>query len=204
MAITIVNYGMGNLRSVQNAFNFLGAESEIVGDPGAIACSRRLLLPGVGSFARAMKNITERKIDTAIYEAVDAGASVLGICLGMQLLASEGEEDGISMGLGLIPGRVVRMHPTGGLKVPHVGFNTLIGQSHHGGLLDGLERDSDFYFLHSFCLVPDDRQVVIGTVDYGGEVVCAVRKNKVLGVQFHPEKSQNNGLRLLRNFLDRI
>lgn len=202
MAITIVNYGMGNLRSVQNAFEFLGVESDIVDDPSAIASSKRLLLPGVGSFARAMKNITEREIDSAIHKAVDAGAAVLGICLGMQLLASEGEEDGISTGLGLIPGRVVRMQPTGGIKIPHVGFNTLSCQSHHGGLFNGLEQNSDFYFLHSFYLVPDDPQVVIGTSDYGGEVVCAVRKNKVLGVQFHPEKSQNNGLRLLRNFLD--
>lgn len=204
MSVSIVNYGMGNLRSVQNAFSFLGVKSEIVGDPGTIASSKRLLLPGVGSFARAMNNIKERGFDIAIHEAVNAGAAVLGICLGMQLLASEGEEDGASAGLGLIPGRVVRMEPVGGVKIPHVGFNTVYWQPNHGGLFNGLEQDCDFYFLHSFHFIPHECQAVIGTVDYGGKVVCAVRMNKVMGVQFHPEKSQNNGLRLLRNFLDEL
>lgn len=202
MTVTIVNYGMGNLRSVQNAFSVLGAHSQIVEEPGTIASSKRLVLPGVGSFSRAMSNIGKRGLDAAIHKAVDGGATVLGICLGMQLLASEGEEDGTCAGLGLIPGRVVRMQPEGNLKIPHIGFNTLNCQPHHGGIFNGLERNCDFYFIHSFSFVPDDRQTIIGTSEYGRQVVCAVRRNRVLGVQFHPEKSQNNGLRLLRNFLE--
>jgi glutamine amidotransferase len=202
MSVAIVNYGMGNLRSVQNAFAALGERSEIVDDPSVIAASKRVVLPGVGSFARAMENIRRRKLDTAIHEAVGAGAALLGICLGMQLLASEGDEDGPSAGLDLVPGRVVRMRPSEGIKIPHIGFNALDCRPGHGGLFDGLERESDFYFLHSFCFVPLQAASVIGTTNYGGEVVCAVRSRNVLGVQFHPEKSQSNGLRLLRNFLD--
>lgn len=204
MSVAIVNYGMGNLRSVQNAFAALGEAGEIVDDPRAIAASKRVVLPGVGSFARAMENIRRRRLDAAIHEAVDAGAALLGICLGMQLLASVGDEDGPSAGLDLVPGRVVRMRPPEGFKIPHIGFNTLNCRLGHGGLFDGLEGESDFYFLHSYCFQPRDTEAVIGTSQYGGEVVCAVRSRKVLGVQFHPEKSQSNGLRLLRNFLDRF
>jgi len=204
MSVAIVNYGMGNLRSVQNAFAALGERGEIVDDPQAIAASKRVVLPGVGSFARAMENIRRRKLDAAIREAVDAGGALLGICLGMQLLASEGDEDGPSAGLDLVPGRVVRMQPSEGIKIPHIGFNALSSRGGHGGLFDGLEADSDFYFLHSFRFVARDATSVIGTSDYGGEFVCAIRHRNVVGVQFHPEKSQSNGLKLLRNFLDRF
>lgn len=202
MTIDIVNYGMGNLRSVQNAFTFLGVECKVVDSPEEIAASRRLLLPGVGSFARAMETITARGYDRAIHEAVDAGAALLGICLGMQLLASEGEEDGRTPGLGFIPGRVRRMQPVGGLKVPHVGFNTLRCKADHGGLFGGLEEERNFYFLHAFTVRPEDGGMVIGTTTHGDEFVCALRRDRVVGVQFHPEKSQSNGLRLLRNFVD--
>lgn len=202
MTVTIVDYGMGNLRSVQNAFAHLRIDSEVASDPAVIAPSKHILLPGVGSFARAMRTIREKGIDQALYQAVDKGAMVLGICLGMQLLATTGEEDGETQGLGLIPGRVTRIEPGPGLKVPHIGFNTLRSQPNHGGLFLQLEQGREFYFLHSYHLIPEHSGFVIGTCDYGGEVVCAVRRDRIAGVQFHPEKSQGNGLRLLRNFVE--
>ena len=200
--LTILNYGMGNLRSVQNAFTYLGTPSRIVEDPAVIASSERIVLPGVGSFARAMQNIKKRGLGEALQEAANGGSAILGICLGMQLLATAGEEDGNSEGLGLISGRVVRMQPKNGLKVPHIGFNTLNCRQSHGGIFARLDEGSDFYFLHSYQFVPEQSEAIIGSCEYGGDVVCAVRKDRIVGVQFHPEKSQNNGLRLLRNFLD--
>lgn len=199
--ISIVNYGMGNLRSVQNAFTYLGADSQIVDDPAVVSSSRRIVLPGVGSFARAMHNLKGQGLGEALNTAAEHGAAILGICLGMQLLATVGDEDGPTDGLGFIPGRVVRIDKKIGLKIPHVGFNGLRYPDHHGGLFYGIDQDGDFYFIHSYQFVPDDEASVIGTTHYGAPIVSAVRMNRILGVQFHPEKSQSNGLRLLRNFL---
>lgn len=201
--ITIINYGMGNLRSLQNAFIYLGIESRIVSDPEVIAVSDRLVLPGVGSYAQAMINIEKNGMRQAMEMAVlQRGVPFLGVCLGMQLLSGQGEEGGITKGLGWIPGRVVRMNPGEGLKIPHIGFNTARFRMNHGGLFDGLGDGCDFYFVHSFHFISRDPGNVIGVCDYGGEVVCAIRRDNIVGVQFHPEKSQSNGLQLLRNFMN--
>lgn len=201
--VTIVNYGMGNLRSLQNAFAHLGEECRIEADPEIIANSDRLVLPGVGSFAQAMSNIKNNGLHQALEIAVlQRGVPFLGICLGMQLLADIGEEGGTTFGLGWIPGKVVRLDPGENFKVPHIGFNTAYIHGQYEELFDKLGVGSDFYFVHSYHFVPDIPENIVAISDYGTEVVCAVRKDNIVGVQFHPEKSQSNGLQLLRNFIN--
>lgn len=200
--VTIINYGMGNLRSLKNALDHLGVNSRIVIDPEIIANSDRLILPGVGSFAQAMININRSGLRQAMEMAViQRGVPFLGVCLGMQLLAGIGEEGGITKGLGWVPGEVVRMNLGEEMKIPHIGFNTANFHGNHGGLFNNLGTGCDFYFVHSFHFVPNLIENIVGTCDYGVEFVCAVRKDNITGVQFHPEKSQSNGLQLLRNFI---
>lgn len=196
--IAILDYGMGNRASVQKALRFLGHDSVITADPAEIASASNLILPGVGAFGDGMKAIRERGLDHVMREETAKGKPLLGICLGMQLLASKGEEGGAHEGLGFIPGTVKRIS-AGDLRVPHVGWNDVVPKN-GGGLFKGTEPNV-FYFVHSFALVPDDESDVIATCDYGSPFVAAVRKGNVMGVQFHPEKSQASGLRLLKNFL---
>ena len=199
--ITIVDYGMGNVQSVRNALSHLGAPNAINADPQAVAESDALILPGVGSFHTAMTNIRDRQLLEALNHAVARrGALVLGICLGMQLFAEIGHEGGRTAGLGWIEGEVRRLAPREAMRLPHIGFNTLTFHGDGGGLFQGLGTSADYYFVHSYHFVAARPKDVIGTCDYGETFAGAVHRGNVWGVQFHPEKSQGNGLRLLANF----
>jgi len=199
--IGIVDYGAGNLASVQNALEHLGHDASVCGDPDALQAFDRIILPGVGSFRVAMECLDAQGWSARIREFVATGKPLLGICLGMQLLFDTGEEHGPRQGLGLIPGQVTALTPEGRLRVPHVGWNNLATIVTHP-LLSGVKPQVDFYFVHSFHCVPDDHSAILATCDYGGKFVAVVAGGNVAGAQFHPEKSQPSGLRLLDNFAD--
>jgi glutamine amidotransferase len=197
-AIAIVDYRMGNLRSVEKGFAAAGvAGVAITGDARELGLARGIVLPGVGAFRDAAANLASSGLREALLERVAAGVPLLGICLGMQLLASVGLEDGEWEGLGLVPGRCERLG--GGVKVPHMGWNT-VEYPRESPLFAGIEAGSAFYFVHSYHVVPEASGAAIGVTDYGGPFVSAVRSGSVFGVQFHPEKSSERGLALLRNF----
>ena len=201
--VTIIDYGMGNIFSVVSAFKYLGAEVEIVSDPEEILKSSILVLPGVGSFRNAMEFLRERNIDEAIIDAVtNKGVKILGICLGMQLLGSHSKEDGETDGLGLLPNQVERFtsKEVYGRKIPHVGFNSL-HISEKQSLFKDLPHLADFYFVHSYRMLIEDIQDRYATCKYGVEFLAAYEIGNICGTQFHPEKSQTNGLIMLKNFL---
>jgi glutamine amidotransferase len=201
--VTIVDYGMGNLWSVASALHYLGAECDFSKDPRSIAQADILLLPGVGSFRKAMQVLASTGIADAVREAVTVRRrKILGICLGMQLFAESSTEDGPSDGLGLIPGRIERFPAAelGGLKVPHIGFNW-VSSMNESALFAGLEGGGDFYFVHSYRLKHEGQPGCAGICRYGEDFVAAYTSENVHATQFHPEKSQTNGLRLLTNFL---
>jgi imidazole glycerol-phosphate synthase subunit HisH len=195
----IIDYGMGNLRSVERALAVVGGESRISGDPEVVARSERLILPGVGAFGDAMINLRNGGLDAAILKAVDRGTPLLGLCLGLQLLFSESEEFGAHVGLGLIPGRVKKIGMPG-LRVPHVGWNQ-VEEVRQDPLLQGIGEGSYFYFVHSYYVDPESRSDVLCWTEYGKRFCSIGRRRNVWGAQFHPEKSQEAGRRLLRNFL---
>ena len=198
--ITIVDYGMGNLRSVFNALTLLGEDTQITNNPEEILRAERLILPGVGAFGLAMHNLRERGLIDPLNEKVlNQQTPILAICLGMQLLAESSSEHGDHVGLGWIPGRV-RMFEMDGLKVPHVGWNEISVQG-EPPLFKGLGGNKEFYFVHSYHFETDTAEVVAATTDYGYDFVAAVNRDNIFGTQFHPEKSQDNGLRVLRNFM---
>jgi glutamine amidotransferase len=204
--VAIVDYGAGNLRSVQQALLHLGADVQIVADPAQLVGFSHLLLPGVGSFRRAMASIVERGLDQLLRQRVAEGVPLLGICLGMQLLASRSSEDGETPGLGLIAGDVDRFgfDPVKtGLKIPHVGF-AAVTPTADSRLFAGIGAEVDFYFTHSFRLQCRQSDPVAATTWHGEPFVVAVEQGVLAGTQFHPEKSQANGLRLLANFLERF
>ena len=194
--IAIIDYGMGNLRSVQKAFEFIGHEAVITDDPETILKADKVVLPGVGAFSDAIKTIKEKKLDKAIYEAVESGKPFLGICLGMQLIFDKSYENGEFEGLGIIPGRVVRLPE--GVKIPHIGWNNL-GIKMRSPLFEGLEESPYVYFVHSYYL-ETDAPVVSAVTEYGKEIQVAVQKGNVFALQFHPEKSGSTGLKILENF----
>lgn len=201
--VTIIDYGMGNLWSVSNALNFLGYKSKISGDPDEIVKAEILLLPGVGSFRKAMESIRRLGLDKAIIESVQArGVKILGICLGMQLMGISSSEDGYTNGLGLIPSKVniIKAKEGCSIKVPHIGFDSVLSQP-DSNLFHGLDYESDFYFVHSYCMPPLALVGKIATCNYGVDFMAAYENKNIFAVQFHPEKSQSNGLILLRNFL---
>ena len=200
--IAILDYGMGNLRSVEKALAHVGVESERTVDHDVIRGAQGVILPGVGAFRRAMEKVRERGFDELLPELVDRGMPVLGLCLGMQLLFEESTELGGAEGLGLLKGQV-RPLDSKGLKVPQIGWNPVRWSEDldDDALLSrGLPNPTPMYHVHSFSVRPDDPQVVIGTAEYGTEFVTAVEDGDVAGVQFHPEKSGPAGLRLLHNF----
>lgn len=196
--IAVIDYGMGNLRSVQKALEHVGAEPEITRDPGRIRAAAGLVLPGVGAFPKAMEAIGRYGLDEVIRERVGAGVPVLGLCLGMQLLFERSVELGGAVGLGLLPGEVRRLQAPG-LKVPQIGWNEVDWQR-ESPLTSGLSNPAAFYHVHSFAPVASNG-VVLGTAEYGERFVTAVSSDGVYGVQFHPEKSGPDGLALLRNFI---
>lgn len=199
--IGIVDYGMGNLASVRNAFDHLGYEALICGEPKDLGKTDRLILPGVGSFRAAMQSLSGRGWADALKSYVTSGRPLMGICLGMQLLFESGEEHGPTQGLGLLHGRVIRLDPAPPNKVPHMGWNNLTRMWSHP-LLRGIKPGIDFYFVHSYQCVPTDATDVVAYCDFGGEFVAAVATGNIAGMQFHPEKSQPAGMRILGNFAE--
>lgn len=195
--IAIADYGIGNLGSVTKAFRRAGAEVELVGDVGRLRLADALVLPGDGAFAATMGEIEARGLVPVLREAVAAGKPLLGICIGMQILFEESEEHGRHRGLGFLPGRVVRFE--GELPVPHMGWNRLRSRRSHP-ILDGVPDGAHVYFVHSYwCDAADD--VVVATSDYGRDFPAVVARGSVLGLQFHPEKSQDVGQRMVEAFV---
>ncbi len=198
--VAVVEYGMGNIRSVLNALEAIGAQARPVSAASDLDDAERIILPGVGAFPHGMRHLDERGFAEALLKHVDVGTPLLGICLGMQLLGTRSFEHGEHPGLGLIAGEVKRLQPEGDLRVPHVGWNNV--ERRGVSRLLGDEHEPTFYFVHSFELHPEDPSVVIGAAPYGSPVTAVVEDQQVLGCQFHPEKSQADGLALLRRFLD--
>lgn len=201
MKIGVVGYGMGNVRSVLNAFEFLGIDAALVTDPAALEEAERIVLPGVGAFGAAMARLEVTGFHDALDRAVRRqGKPLLGICLGMQLLAESSTEFGDHAGLGFLKGRVEKIPVEGrGRVLPHMGWNSLV-VVRPTPLLDGVRPDPDFYFVHSFHIAPETTDTIDATVDYGTPVTAMVSSGNVMGTQFHPEKSQEAGLKLLASF----
>lgn len=199
MKVAIIDYGVGNLRSVEKAFAATGCEAMVTGDESELRKAERLVLPGVGAFGACVKALSERGFDRLVREQVRGGTPVLGVCVGMQLLFEESDEFGSTPGLGLMRGRVRRFENS--LVVPHVGWNRIQQRKAHA-LFEGVDDGAFCYFVHSFFCEPADEAVVVGQTEYGGHYASVVAQGNVCGVQFHPEKSQEIGLRMLRNFAE--
>ncbi len=195
--IALIDYGMGNLGSVSNALRFINCEHEITSDPDVIMAADAAILPGVGAFGDCMANLREYGLVEPIREFIASDRPFLGICLGLQLLFSESEEMGRHEGLDIIPGRVIRF--THDLKIPQIGWNQ-IEVRQDCPQLAGISSGSWFYFVHSFHVVPEDESVVATVTDYGYEFCSAIRRGNLFATQFHPEKSSDCGLQILRNF----
>jgi imidazole glycerol-phosphate synthase subunit HisH len=198
--IVILDYGMGNLRSVQKAIEAVGSPAEITSDPDRVRAASRVILPGVGAFADAMSELRRTGLGEAFSEAVRQGKPCLGVCLGLQLLFDSSTEDGDHIGLGLLPGRVVRFAAQPGLKVPHMGWNTLrIRQP--APLLAGLPIEPSVYFVHSYYALPQNPGDVAAESDYPDPFAAVVWRDNLTACQFHPEKSQATGLAMYANFV---
>jgi glutamine amidotransferase len=199
--LAIIDYGMGNLRSVQKGFERVGVDAIVTRDAAGIKAAAGVVLPGVGAFGACMDNLREYGLIDVVHEVIAAGTPFLGICLGMQLLFDESEEFGPVAGLGILPGRCVRFRPPAesDLRVPHMGWNQ-IALRQRVPHLEGIADCAFVYFVHSFYVVPTDPAVIATATDYGGEFVSSVAKDNIFACQFHPEKSQEVGLRILRNF----
>jgi imidazole glycerol-phosphate synthase subunit HisH len=196
--IAILDYGMGNLRSVEKALERVGAEASITADPTVVRAADGVILPGVGAFPAAMRRVRESELDALVAERLHAGTPVLGICLGLQLLLARSTEQGGAEGLGLIAGEVTELD-TRGRKLPHIGWEQ-VRWERTSELTEGLATQTPFYFVHSFGVRPSNESDVLGTAEWGERFVCAVADPPLYGVQFHPEKSSAAGLRLLANF----
>lgn len=198
--ITIIDYGMGNLRSVQKAIESLGHPAEVTGDPDRVRRASKVILPGVGAFADAVAELRRTGLGESFCEAVRAGKPCLGVCLGLQLLFEVSEEDGEHAGLGLLPGRVVRFRAAEGLKVPHMGWNAL-RILRPAPLLRGLGPEPSVYFVHSYHAVPARAEDVAAEAEHGVSFPAVVWRENLQACQFHPEKSQKVGLAMYANFV---
>lgn len=200
--IAIVDYDMGNIRSLQNALDFLGAPSVVTRDQKRLASADKIILPGVGAFDLAMNNLKKYRLISVLNELViKKKKKILGICLGMQLLAQTGKENGTTQGLGWIRGTVKKMKGGPKYRLPHIGFNSISIRRKNNALFRGIEEGTDFYFVHSYVLAADDTSDVAALTRYAEPFVSSVTKGNIYGIQFHPEKSQSNGLTLLKNFI---
>ena len=197
--IKIIDYGMGNLRSVQKALERVGAQAVICSRVSELADAEKLILPGVGAFRDAIHELRRQGMDGPIREHIAAGKPFLGVCLGLQLLFDVSCEDGQYEGLGIVPGEVVRFRERPGLKIPHMGWNSL-DVVRRPNVLAGIPDGASFYFVHSYHVVPREESVIACTTDHGGPFVSVIARDNVLATQFHPEKSQRAGLKLLENF----
>ncbi len=200
--IAIVDYGMGNLRSVEKGFLKIGADVRVTSDPKAVDDAHAVVLPGVGAFRDCMRNLDVLFLIKPIVKAIREGKPYLGICLGLQVLFAESEEFGRSEGLGIFAGKVVRF-PENNLKVPHMGWNT-IQIVNRPPIFNSIQDNSFFYFVHSFYVLPDDKDIIATNTDYGITFTSMVWKGNVFATQFHPEKSQGLGLEILKGFKDFI
>lgn len=201
--IAIVDYGMGNVRSLSNAFEYLGEDVLVTDDAQIMDDADRIVLPGVGAFGDAMKAMHQRGVIAPLNRQVhEFRKPVLGICLGMQLVAKESVEHGHHQGLGWVDARIERLTPAASLKVPHVGWNSLDFPD-QDWLFEGIrQKEANFYFVHSFHMLCTNPQDCLATTNYGGDVTAVVRHDNIVAMQFHPEKSQDNGLRLLQNWVN--
>jgi len=209
MSVSIIDYGMGNLRSVQKGFEKAGCNATIIRAAHEVEDARALVLPGVGAFRNCLQNLDSQKLITPILKFIESGRPFMGICLGLQILFSESEEFGKTPGLDIIRGTVIRFPSISGedtpglkgpnLKIPHMGWNT-VHIAKAAPVLDGIADGSFFYFVHSYYVVPQSAEAVATTTAYGVEFVSSVCKDNIFACQFHPEKSQSVGLKLLKNF----
>lgn len=199
--VAIIDYGAGNLSSVKKALDFLGAENEITQDKEKIEKASHIILPGVGSFADAMKSMEDRGLVDTVKKAALSGKPFLGICLGLQLLFESSEESPGVKGLGLLVGSIAKIPNDGGLKVPHMGWNS-VKITQNDKIFKDIPQDSYFYFVHSYYLKDADKDAVAAVTQYGVNIECAVQRGNLFATQFHPEKSGKTGLKLLKNFLD--
>jgi imidazole glycerol-phosphate synthase subunit HisH len=205
-AVTVIDYDLGNLHSVIKAFKHAGADVTVTSDPDRLTFADRLVLPGVGAFADGMASLKKHGLDQAIHRYFSTNRPFLGICLGMQMLLTESEEFGVHAGLGAIPGRVVEIPREAGIKVPQVGWNRITprpGGDFGGSLLEPVPSGSMVYFVHSFTAVPDQEEHRLADAVYGStRVSAAVSSGAIVGTQFHPEKSGEVGLAIIRRFLE--
>lgn len=197
--IAIIDYGMGNLRSVQKALEEVGAKAVVTQNTEEIKRAKKVVLPGVGAMKPAMDKLHALNLAPAIQDAINSRKPFLGICLGLQLLFEKSNEGGSVKGLGILPGEVVRFSK---LKVPHMGWNQINFTQPECPIFSGIDNLSDVYFCHSYFVRPKDKKTAAASTDYGVEFVSAVCRNNVFGVQFHPEKSQTVGLKILKNFTE--
>jgi imidazole glycerol-phosphate synthase subunit HisH len=196
--IAILNYGIGNLRSVEKAFQAVGRSATVTSDPSAIRSSNKLVLPGVGAFGECAHRLSSSGLDELVLEAAKENKPILGLCVGLQLMFDEGHEFGVHKGLGLLPGRVVKF-PESGPHVPQIGWNQIERMKSHP-LLEQIPEGTYFYFVHSYHVETEDREVVLAETTYGLRYPSICARGSICGVQFHPEKSQAAGLKLLSNF----
>ena len=198
--LTIVDYGMGNIWSVESALQFLDVEVNVSSDPEIISKSECIILPGVGSFKEAMETLKLTNIDEGLNHARNKGSKILGICLGMQLLGQSSTEEGFTNGLNFFDRKVEYFSDVLDIKVPHIGFNSVYSDS-YSRLLKNIDNGSDFYFVHSYRILPEKMKKNISRTNYGVNFMSSLVKDNIYATQFHPEKSQSNGIKLLDNFL---
>ena len=192
--ISIVNYKVGNLQNIQNAFSTLGFSSQIINNPEELKTAEKIVLPGVGSFGYCMQMIKKHHFDEIIVEKIQQGKTLLGICVGMQILFEWGEEKGMHQGLGVVKGKVVKLQSK--YKVPQVGWNKVFFEnSPHN-----YQKNLWFYFVHSYHCIPEDKKIIFASCNYGQKIVSIIQKENLWGTQFHPEKSQADGLNFLKQF----
>jgi glutamine amidotransferase len=202
MKIAIINYEMGNVKSVENAFKSIGADTITTADVQTVRCCSAVVLPGVGAFRDAVNNLEKLNLRRTVIGIISENRPFLGICIGLQVLFSYGTEGGKHPGLDVFKGSVEKISGGGGIKIPHMGWNRINILKNESRLFKGIRQDESFYFVHSFHVKPKDRDIVSSVTGYGTEIVSSVEKANCFGVQFHPEKSSICGIEILRNFSD--